>query len=188
LTIFWVVFDSEMNKLFGSGFGFEYLKHIFPLHFESKLGIRPKNPSKFRQNSAFGGISDFFLKIRPLYVGTLPLWIFFICFLKSCFLLFIFHIMFKLNWIIWIIFELSNLFWWFEYIRIFFKISNNSRIRIRTFFDLRIIFGFVKKKRFVHICFEAFIIISPEFFIIVQKKRTPFYIFEIHKFFVPLGK
>ena len=40
----------------------------------------------------------------------------------------------------------------FEYIRTFFKISNNIRIRIRKFSDLRIIFGFVKKKRFDHLC------------------------------------
>ena len=43
----------------------------------------------------------------------------------------------------------------FEYIRIFLKISNNIRIRIRKFSDIRIIFGFGfdQKKRFDHLCF-----------------------------------
>ena len=41
----------------------------------------------------------------------------------------------------------------FEYIRTFFKISNNIRIRIRKFSDWRIIFGFGfgQKKRFDHL-------------------------------------
>ena len=48
----------------------------------------------------------------------------------------------------------------FEYIRTFFKISNNIRIRIRKFSDLQMIFGFVKKKRFVHLCSGSFRIFS----------------------------
>ena len=50
---------------------------------------------------------------RPVlgcYCHIIPLWAFWIYFLNSCFLLFIFHIMFKYNWIIRIIFEYSNLF------------------------------------------------------------------------------
>ena len=58
----------------------------------------------------------------------IPLGAFWICFLNFCFLLFIFHILFKYKWIIRIIFEYSNLF-------------RDSNI-FEPFFKSRIIFGF----------------------------------------------
>ena len=50
---------------------------------------------------------------RPVlgcYCHIIPFWAFWIYFLNSCFLLFIFHILLENTWIIRIIFEYSNLF------------------------------------------------------------------------------
>ena len=101
-----------------------HLKHIFPINFDYKLGI-------FRCPAdlliPFAGTNR-----QDLCLDVTVTWYFYelfgICFLNSCFLLFIFHILFKYNWIIRIIFEYSNLF-------------RDSNI-FESFLKSRIIFGF----------------------------------------------
>ena len=102
----------------------EYLKHIFPINFEYKLGIF-RCPADLLILFAGTNRQDLCLDVTVTwYLYEL----FGICFLNSCFLLFILHILFKYNWIIRIIFEYSNLF-------------RDSNI-FESFLKSRIIFGF----------------------------------------------
>ena len=104
---------------FGDQIIFEY-SNLFPrilniwnifflCNFEFKLGIltQKKGPADLLIPIAGTDGQDLCLDVTVTAALKVAFWI---CFLNSCFLLFIFHILFKYNWIIRIIFKYSNLF------------------------------------------------------------------------------